>query len=365
MINRQTMFHFTLILFSIIIISLVPIFLLANNDQTYTFSKKNLTGLGTFLGGILLIATFMLQLISFKQQRIEASIFELIKNSRENLINLRMDNVFHKDEGRVIVGRDVCKQIFEQYIFLQEIIDKYLDPKRVNILYSDVNWINNFVENDKYKYKNSISKILDKKYWLIVNDITYGIIFWGVTKRHTSDLEEYLCIYKNIIDIKKMVEWIKHIPPRYESATNYKKMKEEKYSDNPFNLSKLEQINSEKVFFESNKARIGNYFRHLFRTIDYIDRQSCILVNKKQKNIYMRILLSQLSEYEQALLFLDSLSRLGHSWTNDKKSGKGFITKYKMITDLSQNFINKMNPKLFYPKVRFKFEDFSYECKKT
>lgn len=93
-----------------------------------------------------------------------------------------------------------------------------------------------------------------------------------------------------------------------------------------------------------------------------MDNQPWFLISSDKKKDYVKILQAQMSDYEQALLFIDSLSRLGHGWELNRWSDISFISKYELIKNVSRNFVNWMHPKLFYHKFQFQWEkSFSFE----
>lgn len=115
---------------------------------------------------------------------------------------------------------------------------------------------------------------------------------------------------------------------------------------------------------------LGHYYRHLFQTVKYIDKQT--LLTQEEKYGYVKMLRAQLSTEEQALLFLNSLSPLSAAWKvhpKDKheKGTASYMIAYKMIKNIPENFISiekhqsdtyKISPKEHYPEIFFEYEEF-------
>lgn len=103
--------------------------------------------------------------------------------------------------------------------------------------------------------------------------------------------------------------------------------------------------------FEGHQSRLGHYFRHLYQTINYVDKQDLDI----DKYDYIKILRAQLSISEEALLMFYSISRLGVNWENKK-----LITKYRLIKHIPNEFFdtcNEINIKDYFPDLIFRWEE--------
>jgi hypothetical protein len=77
---------------------------------------------------------------------------------------------------------------------------------------------------------------------------------------------------------------------------------------------------------------LGHYFRHLYQTVNFIDKDSVNNLSSEDKYKYVKILRAQLSDYEQLLFYYNALSDLGSPWfVNGKES---LIIKYRLIKNL-------------------------------
>lgn len=96
-----------------------------------------------------------------------------------------------------------------------------------------------------------------------------------------------------------------------------------------------EKIQKERNFgykpFEGHQSRLGHYYRHLYQSVCYVDKQAFPL----DKYEYVKTIRAQLSTHEQALLLLNSLAPVGQNWWH-----KGLITKYRMVQNLPRDFFN-------------------------
>ena len=81
----------------------------------------------------------------------------------------------------------------------------------------------------------------------------------------------------------------------------------------------------------SNKNELlGRYYRHLFQIVSFVDKQPDNLFDEEGwKEDYLSILRSQMSDYEQMLLYYNAQSSHGKAWDE-----RHYIEKYKMIKNI-------------------------------
>lgn len=88
--------------------------------------------------------------------------------------------------------------------------------------------------------------------------------------------------------------------------------------------------------FEGHHALLGHYYRHLYQTIKYIDTRS--FLSETEKYDYAKTLRAQLSNYEQALLLVNSLTPLGQNWIRN-----GYLKKYKFVKNIPVDVFTVIN----------------------
>jgi hypothetical protein len=111
------------------------------------------------------------------------------------------------------------------------------------------------------------------------------------------------------------------------------------------------------VPFDGHQSRLGHYYRHLFQSVRYINEQPKNLLSYKEKYEYVKTLRAQLSNQEQALLFLNSLSDLGLPWERSNKIidvNQKLITKYNLIKNIPDGFLEKgIDIRSYYPDIKY------------
>lgn len=291
------------IIMAIILIFITPILLLKLDFLDYLKEKGPIgDSIGGFtapiiggLNAILVYLAFKEQIKAneqqgntFVQQQIESRFFELLKIHRDNVMAMKY------------------KEYEVRYIFRE-------------------------IKNDIHFFLTSINDQKETK--TVYLKISYLIVYFGYLsnkKYLTSKIEDILLnknttknIFENAFDYQKYLGSIEH--EDYENLIDF-------YGGN------------------GQVAVLGTYFRHLFQTIKYIDEQPSL--SYREKYNYIKTLRVQLSEYEQIILFYNSLTFLGEAWELGVDDvNKKLITKYNLIKNILTDL--PIEPKKFYPDVSY------------
>ncbi|MGE0641844.1 MAG: putative phage abortive infection protein [Thermoanaerobaculia bacterium] len=85
------------------------------------------------------------------------------------------------------------------------------------------------------------------------------------------------------------------------------------------------------VPFEGHQSRLAHYFRHLFQTVKYVDMRG----PDPDRYDYVKTIRAQLTNHEQAILLLNSLSPLGREWWASQ-----LLTRYRLVCNLPRDFFD-------------------------
>jgi hypothetical protein len=385
-----------------IFISLVitGIFLLRISLDGYTFWSSNIefdeTGqIGDFIGGVVgtiisaagfyfLYLTFNEQRISFERERLESKFFDLIKLHRDNVSELKFDGtkLCEDDdslylEKLVYEGKSVFKVIFNQFVICKNELSPFFKRKRMFLpKYEQELLENNYIKENNIDIRT-----------LAIIDICYNIVFYGLSsegllilnivfkekykEKFINDILHYLSLKpsnNNEILEKWMVLSNKNTrSKRNELVENiYNWRKTRKIPDNYEYSDTINNYHNRYIkYYGGHQFRLGHYYRHLFQTVKYINNQEGINYNLKYE--YVKILRAQLSTHEQAVLFLNSLSKLGAAWelkpeVNNNLKGytkKDFelITKYNLVKNIPGETIYGIKFKDFFPNIDYESDD--------
>lgn len=226
----------------------------------------------------------------FRLQQFESQFYEMLRLHKENVNELEIETF---DE--IIKGRSVFK-------YLNNELTIYLD----------------FLVQ---KRKEEEKPLTDKD----LNNI-YGLLFWG-EKNFPEEFNNFE-FNNHIFSDRKFKDILLMISRKSERINNNER---ENFQHN-FNLTNK----ITHPLLRGNHTVLGHYYRHLFQTVKLVANQKHISYTQKRE--YLRILRSQLSDYEQILLYYNWKCGFGKQWENDINK---FFTDYRMIHNLNPDLLFK------------------------
>lgn len=321
------------------------------------FKPESLDHLGSFLGGLFtfigiyfLYKTLMSQEEAIKKQKeefliqsFESKLIERIKFNREIVDNLSCRIPYLEEESYVVKNR-VFEFYFEQIHEAIKIVKDKLSEISIEEIYST----ENDLEKDRAIWKDYI------KERTIIN-IAYLIVFLGVNKSGYHLLkDQYLKKYSTTV-ILPILNIFSLKPAKWDFRYS------EFYLTPPANPTKKAEIKEQSSkYYAGFHNELGHYFRTLFHISKYVNSQS--MLNYDSKYNYMKMLRGLFSNYEEVVLFCNSISDFGVQWeaipNSQNDVNNSFITKYNLIKNLSLDFIDVVNIRQFYPNVTY--EDFDF-----
>jgi hypothetical protein len=336
--------------------------------------------IGGFVGTLFALSGTILIFLSFWEQNkqnqrenFESSYFEMIRLHRSNVSELKYTKT-EKNKEVPYENRQVIRVIF------QEFIECYRDVKKFS------NSINpdDYIKPDYQKKLRNIIAPINPNINIIelsIIDIAYNIVFFGLGVEGNSILRKHFSKKYNSFYYYRLLFYVK-LKPKKENKKRFKLWKElrafeltklnpliaELYKNrtspkNDANLSvfakSLELGKKYEKYYGGHQFRLGHYFRHLFQSFKYLDGAKDL--DSNEKYTYAKMLRAQLSTYEQALLFINSISSLGFEWEylpdSNKKSNilhkLNLITKYNLIKNLPGDHIYGIVYKNYYKQVDF------------
>lgn len=355
--------------------SLIVLFWIGSNGLSWRINTEVWSHFGSFVGAFLLAGTLLFQIRSFRRQQVEAKFFEMVKYYRENISEMRFRNPFYYKNGdrevdeEFLTGRRVIKTIFEQYKVALKHVDEQLFSNTQVLSKCEFKYENeNYTDIDKIKFKLSYEQdLIKEENWNkfhVHSNLAYLITFWGTPHDITRELENRLTevaekwsktdsIVKNIIKTARKL--IAVYECKIDSANYSGSLKNKERS-----IIKCGRNNGKLKFFGGHQYHLAHYFRHFYRSVKYIDKQPSWLLSEDDKKEYIGLLRAQMSNYEQALLFINSISSLGENW--EYSGDQDLISKYDLIRNLPEYFIPFPNgvdeflkPQYFYPNVDFEW----------
>lgn len=116
--------------------------------------------------------------------------------------------------------------------------------------------------------------------------------------------------------------------------------------------------------FDGVYHNLGIYFRHLYQTVQFINSKE--VLSYDEKYAYIKIVRARLNITEQYLLFLNSLTVLGHEWEEEKNYG--LITMYNLLANIPSDYkpiLDELQFNSVYPDIHYEFSDNKSEERKV
>lgn len=107
--------------------------------------------------------------------------------------------------------------------------------------------------------------------------------------------------------------------------------------------------------FAGQSKLLGHYYRNLYQTVKYIDKQENEFLSFDQKYDYIKTIRAQLSDHEQVILYYNSLSTLGYDWFDEQKDS--LIIRYKLIKNAPLDLFWVLSPQELFAKFNMSPEE--------
>jgi len=249
-------------------------------------------------GTILIILTFRIQSKQYEREVFEAKFYEMLKLHRENVKELQVSDNHGRKAFEFLIG-----QLRLYYNDVKEAFDKLKrteDPRKID---SDLDNLS--------KIKEYLNSIENHEKFLLIHKLSYGYFFYGIDEYHlTKDKTDI--IYEINLAITIIIK------------TNLLSLPEDRRYERNGHFN----------------SHLGHYYRHLFHLISLIANED--ILSEKEKYGFSKIIRAQLSDYEQILLYYNSLSVMGEQWISPlgKHEVKKmcFIARFRLIKNAPYYF---------------------------
>ena len=248
-------------------------------------SVSSMGAVGDFVGGVIgtlvtcMGAVYIVKTYIRQQEQTALQTFE--KNCTTMLD-------FHKENVKVIEykkGDDTLKgrNAFPEYVGVLKAIFSEVEKAIATIVNADEEMY------ARWKDKNEQMKL--------AHELSYGYFFYSV--------EDYILDTKEDDTMKYLCEAVR---------------------------TEVDKNMTENKTVQAH-IQLGHYYRHLYNMIKYIDEVEHI--GSKHKENYSQIIRALLSDYEQVLLYYNSMSQLGKPWNQslgiEDKEKMCFMAKYRLL----------------------------------
>ncbi|MCD7900272.1 MAG: putative phage abortive infection protein [Bacteroides sp.] len=248
---------------------------------------------GTFFalaGTLLVVLTFKEQAKQNRRESFETKFYEMINLHKQNVDEIQVDDT---------KGREAVEKLF---YYFRDIYRKV--ENAVNAIENIIPPSHDKSEIERFDKMKRFLADSDKKLTFI-HDLSYGYFFYGINNYYvTKDKQDVRFIINVDVTAILIVE------------------------------------KTPKSLLVPRNSLLGHYFRHLYQMIQFIAKTDEF--NEEEKYAYAKMVRAQLSDFEQALLYYNSLSVMGKSWitplgkTDFEKMC--MIARFRMIKNMPYYF---------------------------
>lgn len=287
------------------------------------------TPIVTFIALLVAAAAFIVQYIALIKQKeqmlqnyVDNRFYSMLDVYNRNCESLKAGDIVGKAAAQELSGEfyytycivnDVYNRFFEHYVSSTEIDPVFIS--QINILIKELN-------NDLDKKRTFLTKV------------AYGLFYEGI--HYTYPYNDKTKVYFNLVELLK------------DKLKNYIFVKGQGHYDDVLKSDTIKisphSYSFQYELFGGHNETLGCYYRQLFQIVDYISKIDPKILSEEEKYNHIKILRAQLSEYEQFLLFYNSLSDYGEIWNQKQEFKKGrinykmgYIARYKLIKNIPSN----------------------------
>lgn len=299
----------------------------------FYFDKDYIDGYGSLVGGVgtvvgiyYLYKTLKSQNESQQLSSFENRYIQLVTFHRDMVTSIEIDNTSEHFDVKT-KGRALFSLVLTMVDEARDLVKELIKDKDIKDLYKDEN---------AFEQDCVIWSVDNLRHRTEIN-IAYMITFVGVSSINAQLLTSVL--KQHYTD-----EFTDQIIKRFKQIL--KGEKNEIARTNPLEVAKA--IEKDEKKYSGVQDVLGNYFRLLYNTIGYLHEQKWI--EAEDRYIYAKMIRSQMSDYEELLLFYNSVSDFGMDWEYNGHGDKKLITTYQLIKNIP---IHIEEARKFYPQIKF------------
>ncbi len=314
---------------------------------------NEISSYGNYLGGILtpLISVFTVfaagfafyaqyqanQAVQkqFELQQFESRLYKMLDIYNLNVKNLKL---FGRLTGNPFEGKAVFSTMINYFNKLKKEISLFNHSENYKIeQIINANYRANLIE---------INPTLNIDNWSIL-ELTYVIFFYGVGVTGRKNIKSLFSEKYDKDYIRFLLNYLSNKSVEYKSSDELKT----NWSNILIFRNFMKPNNGAfDKYYNGHQSNLGHYYRHMYMIIRFINEQKKLDYNQKWE--YSKLLRTQLSNHEQVLFFLNSISIIGRDWEYEKSNlNEKLITKYDLIKNIPKGIRDKYGVEDFYPDV--------------
>ncbi len=299
----------------------------SNREAINTFSVSGSVGdtinglFAPIIGIAAVVTTFLAFAVQYQANESQRKDIkrERFENQFYQMLNLHKQNVAELEISGRHSGRKAFVRMYYEYRFLYQILRKIcLDNK--------------CKEPDDLVHQ--------------ISRVAYHFFLYGIDEfsepLENEDLPHDLQ--------RRMIQAIQTLQRNYQSHYGNCLLYNWEIINHPYVINIGDQVREYETDFypfDGHTSKLGHYYRHLYQLIKYaVIEGDKIDLSYKEKYSYIRLIRAQLSNHEQALIYLNSFWRGGEVWWIDNAEGKtvSYFLDYAIVKNLPFNLVNHVGP---------------------
>lgn len=335
---------FWIFLIAIILICLLPLLL----TQFSVLDFTNTGEIGDTIGGIMgpfvaIVASFLTflaflmqyqaneiqkselkrQSIRHDKEQFEAKLYQMLDVYNQNVARLRAGD---------LEGKRAIPELLSEFHFIYRCVRYAYNGVKESDITSLVT--DKEQREDMLLYMNDVIKDVATEN-IVLMKFAYSLFFYGFPRVNPYAKYKGKYVLENVIYQSLLHILFEKSDIRYQDYF---------ISDSLSLLRYPVKCSAHYKMMEGHNEELGTYYRQMFLFFKAISDVDEIIADEDQKYQYAKLLRSQLTDCEQALLYYNSMSEMGAEWNKrdtsqgNTRQGMGLVARFRLIKNIPGNY---------------------------
>jgi len=335
---------FWILLVAIILICMLPLLLTQFSIVDFTTTGEIGDTIGGIMGPFVAIVASFLTFLAFIMQY-QANEIQKKELKRQSIVHdkeqfeaklYQMLDVYNQSVSQIRAGDFEGKRAIPELLSELHFIYRCVRFAYLNIKASDIKLLVADPEQrvDMELYMKEVLKDVGSEN-LVLMKFAYSLFFYGFPRVNPSEMYKGKYVLENLL-----YQSLLHI--LYEKSTV--KYQDFFLSDNISINQYPKSIHAHYKMMKGHNEELGTYYRQMFQIFTTIANLDESIADEDQKYRYAKLLRSQLTDSEQALLYYNSMSEMGTAWNKrntspcNTREGMGLIARFRLIKNIPGNY---------------------------
>lgn len=335
---------FLILLIAIILICLLP--LLLTQFSVVDFTKTGEIGdtIGGIMGPFVAIVASFLTFLAFLMQY-QANEIQKSELKRQSILHdkeqfeaklYQMLDVYNQNVARLragdLEGKRAIPELLSEFHFIYRCVRYAYNGVKESDITSLVT--DKEQREDMLLYMNDVIKDVGTEN-LVLMKFAYSLFFYGFPRVNPYEKYKGKYVLENVIYQSLQHVLFEKSEIRYQDYF---------ISDRLSILRYPKKYSAHYKMMKGHNEELGTYYRQMFLFFKAISDVNEIIADEDQKYRYAKLLRSQLTDCEQALLYYNSMSEMGVEWNKrdasqvNTRQGMGLVARFRLIKNIPGNY---------------------------